>query len=132
MDDLEEGIRIGGRNLNNLRYADDVTLSANKKTDLQSLLEKVITASEKAGLYLNVKKTKVTANTKIDSFCVNHENIEVVNSFVLLGSIIEEDGDCRLEIGGDWHWEEWQWQDCRRSGKTETYRNLQNPDWYKL
>ena len=55
-------------------------------------------ASEKAGLYLNVKKTKVMANTKIDSFCVNHENIEVVNSFVLLGSIIEEDGDCRLEI----------------------------------
>jgi exonuclease III len=98
LQDAEEGIRIGGRIINNLRYADDVTLAADKEIGMKNLIEKVTIASEKAGLKLNVKKTKILSSKPIDSFSANNENIEVVKNFVMLGSVIEEDGDCREEV----------------------------------
>jgi hypothetical protein len=99
LDETEEGVRIGGRKLNNLRYADDTTLAADKTEGLKTLIGKVKSASEKAGLFLNVKKTKVMATAQINSFKVDNEDIEVVKSFNFLGSTIEQEGDCRMEIG---------------------------------
>jgi hypothetical protein len=98
LDETEEGIRIGGRNLNNLRYADDVTLAANTEDGLVSLIEKVTCASGKAGLYLNIQKTKVMSTAELQSFSLNNKNIEVVDHFNLLGSILEEEGSCKQEI----------------------------------
>ena len=98
LEEANEGIRIGRMKLNNLRYADDVTLAADKQEDLRTLIEKVQLASEKAGLFLNIKKTKVLTNTKLASFKANNVVIEVVQSFPLLGSTIHEDGDCKPEI----------------------------------
>jgi hypothetical protein len=98
LEEMEEGVRIGGRNINNLRYADDTTLAANKKADLQKLLERVIEASKKAGLQLNIKKTKVMSNAAMDTFTVYNEEIEVVENFNLLGATIEGKGDCSTEI----------------------------------
>jgi Reverse transcriptase (RNA-dependent DNA polymerase) len=97
-EEASEGIRIGGRTLNNLRYADDVTLATDKEGDMRTLFLKVQAASEKAGLFFNIKKTKILSNTKMTAFMVNNESIEVVPSFVLLGSIIDEDGECSAEI----------------------------------
>ena len=98
LEESEEGIRIGGRKVNNLRYADDTTLLAGSKDGLHNLLTNVQTHSEKAGLYLNTKKTKIMSTAKIDSFAINGVELEVVRSFVFLGSTIEEDGDCKEEI----------------------------------
>ena len=94
----EEGIHIGGRKLNDLRYADDTTLLAGSKEGLHNLLTNVQLHSEKAGLYLNMKKTKIMSTAKIDSFTINNVELEVVSSFVFLGSTIEEDGDCKVDI----------------------------------
>ena len=98
LEESEEGIRIGGRKVNDLRYADDTTLLAGSKDGLHSMLTNVQTHSEKAGLYLNIKKTKIMSTAKIDSFVINGVELEVVRSFVFLGSTIEEDGDCKEEI----------------------------------
>ena len=88
MDESKDGICIGGRLLNNLRYADDTTLAANSKDSLLNMLEKIRVASEKAGLYLNVKKTKVLTTADIDSFTMNGENVDVVKNFIFLGSLM--------------------------------------------
>ena len=98
MDEAEEGIKIAGRIMNNLRYADDTTLLAGKKTDLVELIRRLKSESEKAGLYFNIKKTKVMSTEEEDSFEIDGEEIETVTSFTFLGSVIEKEGKCDMEI----------------------------------
>ena len=98
LEESEEGVKVGGRNLNNLRYADDVTLLARNDEDMRKLIQKVKAASGKAGLFLNIAKTKIISTTPKDSFDVDGVTIEVVNKFVLLGSVVESEGDCRMEM----------------------------------
>jgi len=98
MDEAEEGIKIAGRTLNNLRYADDTTLLAGNKNDLIELIRRLKRESEKAGLYFNIKKTKIMTTEEEDSFVVDNEEIETVTSFTFLGSVIEKEGKCDMEI----------------------------------
>ena len=98
---LEEtlaGIKIAGRNINNLRYADDTTLMAESEEELKSLLMKVKVESEKAGFKLNIQKTKIMASSPITSWEVDGEPVETVSDFIFLGSKITADGDCSHEI----------------------------------
>ena len=98
LDEAQAGIKITGRNINNLRYADDTTLMAESKEDLKSLLMKVKEESEKAGLKLNVQKTKIMASSPITSWQIDWETMETVTDFIFLGSKITAEGDCSLEI----------------------------------
>ena len=82
------GIRIGGRKVINLRYADDTTLISGTKDDIIELITKVKRASEEAGLYLNVKKTNVMTTGKLDHIIVDDKNIEIVDTFIFLGVLI--------------------------------------------
>ena len=98
---LEEtpgGIKIAGRNINNLRYADDTTLRAESEEELKSLLMKVKEESEKVGLKLNIQKTKIMASGPIISREIDGETVETVSVFILGGSKITADGDCSHEI----------------------------------
>ena len=98
---LEEagaGIKIAGRNINNLRYADDTTLTAESEEELKSLLMKVKEESEKVGLKLNIQKTKIMASGPITSWQIDGEPVETVTDFIFLGSKITADGDCSHEI----------------------------------
>ena len=92
------GIMIAGRNINNLRYADDTTLMAESKEELKNLLMKVKEESEKAGLKLTIEKTKIMASCPITSWQINGETMETVTDFTSLGSKITADGECRHEI----------------------------------
>ena len=94
----QAGIKIGGRNINNLRYADDTTLMAESEEDLKSLLMKVKEESEKVGLKLNIQKTKIMASSPITSWEIDGETVETVSDFIFLGSKITADGDCSCEI----------------------------------
>ena len=98
LDEAQAGIKIAGRNINNLRYADDTTLMAESKEELKSLLMKVKDESEKAGLKLNIHKTKIMASGPITSWEINGETMETVTDFIFLGSKITADGDCSHEI----------------------------------
>ena len=98
LDEAQAGIRIAGRNINNLRYADDTTLMAESKEELQSFLVKVKEESEKVGLILNIQKTKVMASGPITSWQIDGETVEIVTDFILGGSKITADGDCSHEI----------------------------------
>ena len=98
LDKAQAGIRTAGRNINNLRYADDTTLRAESEEELKSLLMKVKEESEKAGLKLNIQKTKIMASGPITSWQINEETVETVTDFIFLGSKITADGDCRHEI----------------------------------
>ena len=91
-------MKIAGRNINNLRYADDTTLMAESKEELKSLLMKVKEESEKAGLKLNIQKTKIMAFGPIISWEIDGETMETVRDFILFGSKIIADGDCSHEI----------------------------------
>ena len=91
-------IRIAGRNINNLRYADDTTLMAQSEEELQSLLMKVKEESEKVGLKLNIQKTKIMASSPITSWQIYGETVETVADFIFGGSKITADGDCSHEI----------------------------------
>ena len=93
------GIKVGGRNINNLRYADDTTLLAVNEGDLRRLITKVKEQSRKAGLSLNIKKTKLMSSGPLENFKLGEDNIEVVHSFVILGEKIEKDGSCSAEMG---------------------------------
>ena len=98
---LEEalaGIKIAGRNINNLRYADDTSLMAEIQDKLKSLLMKVKEESEKAGLKLNIQKTKIKASGPITSWQIDEETVETVPDFIFWGSKITADGDCSHEI----------------------------------
>ena len=99
-DELEEaqaGIKIAGRNINNLRYADDTTLMAEGEEELKSLLMKVKEESEKFGLKLNIQKTKIMASGPITSWQIDGETVEALPDFILGGSKITVDGDCSHE-----------------------------------
>ena len=95
LEETQAGIKIAGRNINNLRYADDTTLLAESKEELQSLLMKVKEESEKAGLKLNIQKTKIMASGPITSWQIDGETVA---DFIFLGSRITVDGDCSHEI----------------------------------
>ena len=98
LDEAQTGIKIAGRNINNLRYADDTTLMAESEEELKSLLMKVKEKSEKVGLKLNIQKTKFTASGPITSWQMDEETMETVTDFIFLGSKITTDGDWSHEI----------------------------------
>ena len=98
LEETQAGIKIAGRNINNLRYADDTTLMAESEEDLKSLLMKVKEESEKVGLKLNFQKTKIMASGAITSRLIDGETVETVSDFILGGSKITADGDSSHEI----------------------------------
>ena len=98
LQEAQAGIKIAGRNINNLRYADDTTLMAESEEELKSLLMKMKVESEKVGLKLNIQKTKIMASGPITSWEIGGETVETVGDFILGGSKITADGDCSHEI----------------------------------
>ena len=98
LEEAQAGIKIAGRNINNLRYADNTTLMAESEEELKSLLMKVKVESEKVGLKLNIQKTKIMASDPITSWEMDGETVETVTDFIFLGSQITADGDCTNEI----------------------------------
>ena len=98
LEEAQAGIKIAGRNINNLRYADDTTLMAESEEKLKSLLMKVKEESEKVGLKLNIQKMKIMASGPITSWEIDGETVEIVSDFIFLGSAITADGDCSHEI----------------------------------
>ena len=98
LDELQVGIKIGGRNINNLRYADDTTPIAESEVELKSLLIRVKEESERAGLKLKLKKTKIVASGPITAWQIEWEKVGVMTDFLFLGSKINVDGDCSHEI----------------------------------
>uniref|UniRef100_A0A4W2GUL2 Reverse transcriptase domain-containing protein n=1 Tax=Bos indicus x Bos taurus TaxID=30522 RepID=A0A4W2GUL2_BOBOX len=98
LEEAQAGIKIAGRNINNLRYADDTTLMAESEEELKSLLMKVKVESEKVGLKLNIQKTKIMASGPITSWEIDGETVKTVSDFILGGSKITADGDCSHEI----------------------------------
>ena len=98
LDEVQAGIKIAGRNLNNLRYADDTTFMAESEEELKSLLVEVKEEKEKAGLKLNIQETKLMASSPITSWQIDGETMDTVTDFIFLGSKITADGDCSHEI----------------------------------
>ena len=98
LDEAQAGIKIARRNINNLRYTDDTTLMAESEELKNSLLMKVKEKSEIVGLKLNIQKTKITASSRITSWQIHGETVEIVADFIFLGSKITADGDCSHEI----------------------------------
>ena len=98
LEEAQAGIKIAGRNINNLRYADNTTLMAESEEELKTLLMKVKEESEKVGLKLNIQKTKIMASGPIPSWEIDGETVETVADFILGGSKITADGDCSHEI----------------------------------
>ena len=98
LDEAQAGIKIAGRNINNLRYVDDTTLMAENEEELKSLLMKVKEESEKVGLKLNIQNTKIMASGPITLWQIDGEAMETVTDFILRGSKITADGDCSHEI----------------------------------
>jgi len=98
LDEAQAGIQISGRNINDLRYADDTTLMAESKEELKSLLMKVKEENEKAGLKPNLQKTKIMASNPITSWQIDGETMKTMTDFLFLGSKITADGDCSHEI----------------------------------
>ena len=98
LEETQAGLKISGRNINNLRYADDTTLMAESEEELKSLLMKVKVESEKVGLKLNIQKTKIMASSPITPREIDGETVETMSDFIFLGSKITADGDCSHEI----------------------------------
>ena len=98
LEEAPAGIKIAGKNMNNLRYADDTTFMAESEEELKSLLLKVKEESEKIGLKLNIKKTKVMASGPITLWEIDGETVETVSDFIFGGSKLTKDGDCSHEI----------------------------------
>ena len=98
LEEAQARIKMAGRNINNLRYADDTTLTAENEEELKSLLMKVKEENEKVGLKLNIQKTKIMASGPITSWVIDEETVETVSDFILGGSKIMADGDCSHEI----------------------------------
>ena len=98
LDEAQAGIKIAGKNINNLRYADDTTLMAESEEELKSFLMKVKEESEKVGLKLNIQKTKIMASGPIPSWQIDGKTVEIVSDFIFGGSKITADGDCSHEI----------------------------------
>ena len=98
LDESQAGIKIAGRNISNLRYADNIILMAESEEELKNLLMKVKEESEKVGLKLNIQKTKIMASGPITSWQIDGETVETVADFIFWGSKITADGDCHLAI----------------------------------
>ena len=98
LDESQAGIKITGRNINNLRYTDNITLMAESKVEIKSLLMRVKEENEKAGLKLNIQKTKTMTASPITSWSIEGEKTEAVTDFIFLGPKITADGDCSHEI----------------------------------
>ena len=98
LEEAQAGIKIAGRNIKNLRYADDTTLMAESEEELKSLLMKVKEESEKFGLKLNIQKTTIMASGPITSWEIDGETVETVTDFIFLGSKITADGDCTMKL----------------------------------
>ena len=98
LEEAQAGIKVAGRNISNLRYADDTTLVAENEEELKSLLMKVKEDSEKVGIKLNIQKTKIVASGPITSRQIDGETVETVSDFIFLGFKITADGDCSHEI----------------------------------
>ena len=98
LEEAQAGIKIAGRNINNLRYADHTTVMAESEDELKSLLMKVKEESEKVGLNLNIQKTKIMTSCPITSWQIDGETVEIVTDFIFWGSKITADGDCSHEI----------------------------------
>ena len=98
LEEAQAGIKIARRNINNLRYADDITLMEESGEELKSLLVKVKEESEKVGLKLNIQKTKIMASGSITSWQIDGETVEIVTDFIFWGSKITADGDCIHEV----------------------------------
>ena len=98
LEEAQPGIKIAGRNINNLRYADDTTLMTEIKEELKNLLMKVKEESEKAGLKLNIQKTNIMASSPITSWETDGETMETVRDFIFLGFKITSDGDCSYDV----------------------------------
>ena len=98
LEEAQAGIKIAGRNINNLRYEDDTTLMAESEEELKTLLMKVKEEGEKVGLKLSIQKTKIMASGPITSWEIDGETVETVSDFIFLGSKITADGDCSQEI----------------------------------
>ena len=98
LEETQAGIKIAGRNINNLRYADDTTLMAKSEQELKTLLMKVKEESEKVGFKLNIQKTKIMASGPITSWEIDGETVETASDFIFGGSRITTDGDCSHEI----------------------------------
>ena len=98
LDEAKAGIKIAGRNISNIRYANDITFMAESKEELKSLLMKLKEECEKAGLKLNIQKIKIMASDPITSWQIDGETMETVTDFIFLGSKITADGDCNHEI----------------------------------
>ena len=101
LEEAQVGIKIAGRNINNLRYADDTTLMAESEEELKNLLMKVKEESEKVGLKLNIQKTKIMTSGPTTSWEIDGETVETVSDFIFLGSKITADGDCSHEVKKD-------------------------------
>ena len=102
LEEAEAGIKIAGRNINNLRYADDTTLMAESEEELKSLLMKVKVESEKVGLKLNIQKTKIMASGPIISWEIDGETVEAVSDFIFWGSKITADGTSAMKLKDAW------------------------------
>ena len=102
LEEAQAGIKIAGRNINNLKYADDTTFRAESEEELKSLLMKVKEESEKVGLKLNIQKTKIMAPGPITSWQIDGETVETVSDFIFWGSKITADGDCSHKIKTLW------------------------------
>ena len=98
LEEAQAGIKIAGRNINNLKYADDTTPMAESEEELKSLLMKVKEESEKVGFKLNIQKMKIMASGPVTSWQIDDETMETVSAFIFLGSKITADGDCSHEI----------------------------------
>ena len=98
LNETQAGIKIAGRNINNLRYADDITLMTESKEELKSLLMKIKEESEEAGLKLNIQKMKIMGSSPITSWQIDGETMETVTDFIFLGFKITADDDCSHEI----------------------------------
>ena len=109
LEETQAGIKIAGRNINNLRCADDTTLTEESEEELKSLLMKVKQKSENVGLKLNMQKTKIMASGPITSKEIDGETVETVSDFIFLGSKITTDGDCSHEIKDAYSLEEKLW-----------------------
>ena len=110
LDEIQAGIKIAGRNINNFRYAGDTTLMAESEEELKSLLMKVKEESEKAGLKFNIQKTKIMASSPIISWQIDGETMEIVTGFIFLSSKITADGDCSQKLKDTCSLEEKLWQ----------------------
>ena len=106
LEETQAGIKIAGRNINNLRYADDSTLMAESEEELKSLLMKAKEESEKVGLKLNIQKTKITTSGPITSWEIDGKTVETTTDFIFLASQITADGDCSHDIQTLTPWKE--------------------------